>query len=78
MPYAGAGYDAETLDLMTQAFSAVWGEALGQGVPTDQHEAVQARIAAAICAGVDEGEREPDRLKERGLLELIGKTKKKP
>ena len=68
MAYTGAGYDPETLDLMTKAFTAGWREALGQGVPTDQHEAIQFRMASVICGAVDAGERDPERLKERGPL----------
>ena len=67
MSYTGAGYDAETLGIMTPVFSAVWHEALGRGIPADRQEDVRAMIAAAICGAVDNGVRDPATLKRLSL-----------
>jgi hypothetical protein len=69
MPFSGASYDPESLDLLTQAFEAAWREV--QAANPNQTEAdlaiTRKMMALRIMAAANEGERDPERLKNLAL-----------
>ena len=61
-------FDAETLDLMGQAFDAAWEEvALALASNDDNPTALRTLMAVRIMAAVRDGERDLERLKELAL-----------
>jgi hypothetical protein len=73
MPFAGASYDPETLDLMTGAFNAACEELrLAKGAEASS-ESVRTTMALRIMAAVDAGERDPVRLKHLALHAVDGR-----
>ena len=61
-------FDAETLDLMGQAFDAAWEEVgLALASNDDNPTALRKLMAVRIMAAVRDGERDPERLKELAL-----------
>jgi hypothetical protein len=73
MPFGGASYDPETLDLMTGAFNAACEELrLAKGAEASA-ESVRTTMALRIMAAVAAGEREPGRLKLLALHAVDGR-----
>ena len=73
MPFSGAAYDPETLDLLTRAFESAWGEIATTDAITDQ-AAVRTALAIRIMIAASGGERDPDQLKRLGLQAIDGRS----
>ena len=75
MPFSGASYDPESLHLLTQAFEAAWREV--QAANPNQTEAdlaiMRKMMALRIMAAANEGERDPERLKDLALRAVDGR-----
>jgi hypothetical protein len=73
MPFSGASYDPETLDLMTGVFDAAYEELRATGVAEATSEAVRTMMAIRIMAAVASGECDPRRLKLLALHAVDGR-----
>jgi hypothetical protein len=72
MPFSGTAYDPETLALMTAAFEAAWSEAQAKNLTTDPPNIARTSMASTILVAVNNGERDPQRLREVALKTLNG------
>ncbi|HEX9881092.1 MAG TPA: hypothetical protein VGA65_01150 [Hyphomicrobium sp.] len=64
---ASLGYDFETVLLMTRVIEEAWGEACALLAPSANLEAIHAAMVHRIMHAVNEGERDPARLRAVAL-----------
>jgi hypothetical protein len=73
MPFSGASYDPETLDLMTGVFNAACEELHAAGSAEASSEAARTMMALRIMAAVADGERDAERLTLLALHAVDGR-----
>jgi hypothetical protein len=66
MPFSGAAFDPETLEVLRGVFDATWDEVQALNIPSDA-DLIRNLLAARIMLAAAHGERDPVKLKAAAL-----------